>query len=583
MTFQQTFEKLNIFKINAFRRIFQQYLFIIIGVIVILFFVFHSYVLNIKQEKTNVLNNNYVTLKTEIIKEQNIVDTLTNELFIQQPDLEDLNNFLKLTYADYFEYKTERYMNSESSNYYGTLTFIKKVFYSYPNFSEIVFYDKDEQMLTVFSNKGADFLRRIKIDLPDEALTTKEITSIALNKKAPPGLLSFHKTLNNPSTLDNVAEIYYIFNNQTIYNQLTTNVQDSAGDLFLLENNQSIYSSFSGTENNGRKLKDFQEEKFSSNYQIVAKINANKVWGAIFHLYFYFILIALVIIVISFPVIVRHLRNLEGKIVLISQKMTAIQQGDFTQSNETHENNRTDEFGLIQNGLDEMANQLRQYIDNVYVSEIKQKNYQMKTLRSQINPHFLYNTLESIRMKAVINKDDSVAEMLYNTSRLYKNMIKGKELIPLSEELSFCDSYLRLFELRYEDNLFYDISIEDSLETALIEKLSIQPLIENYVIHGIDIDSDSNFIEITCEQKDEDIMISIKDNGKGIPVEKLSLIQEQLKNNDIESSDSMGLLNVNYRIKELFGESYGVQIATNDWGGVSVFLMIPKNKGGIES
>ncbi|KAF1298639.1 hypothetical protein BAU15_10965 [Enterococcus sp. JM4C] len=579
MTFQQTFEKLNIFKINAFRRIFQQYLFIIIGVVVILFFVFHSYVLNIRQEKTNILTNNYVTLKTEIIKEQNIVDTLTNELFIQQPDLEDLNNFLKLEYTDYFEYKTDRYMNSESSNYFGTLTFIKKIFYSYPSFSEIIFYDKKTQTLTTFSNKGSEFLTKVVKPLPDKILTTKEITSLALNS-SDQNLLSFHKTLNNPSTLDNVADVYYIFNNQSIYQDLNLKVKDSAGDLFLLEDGETIYTSLSDADQPSDNLKDMQQENLSSSYQVQSKYNSKKIWNSIFHLYFYFILIAIAIILISLPVIVHHLRNLEGKIFLILQKMTSIQQGDFYHKAETIEVSHKDEFGLIQNGLDEMSDQLKQYIDNVYVSEIKQKNYQMKTLRSQINPHFLYNTLESIRMKAVINKDDTVAEMLYNTSRLYKNMIKGKELIPLSEELSFCDSYLRLFELRYEDNLFYDISIDENLETSLIEKLSIQPLIENYVVHGIDIHSNSNFIEITCEKDQGDILISIKDNGKGIPDEKMAIIQEQLKNNDIESSDSMGLLNVNYRIKELFGESYGVQISNNDWGGVTVFLRIPQNEGG---
>lgn len=575
MTFQQTLEKLNIFKINAFRRIFQQYLFIIIGVVTILFFVFHSYVLNIKQEKKNILANNYVTLKTEIIKEQNIVDTLTNELFIQQPDLDDLNNFLKLNYTEYFEYKTDRYMNSESSNYFGTLSFIKKIFYSYPNFSDIILYDKKTETLTIFSNKGSDFLTRYEKKLPDKILTTKEITSLVLQKNEG-ALLSFHKTLNNPTTLDNVADIYYVFDNQPIYDELTKKNVDSAGELFLTEENHPLYHTLNDFQHTKTSLTEVQHENLSSTYQVTSKYNAKKIWRSIIHLYFYFMLIAILIILVSFPVIVRHLRNLEGKIFSISQKMTAIQQGNFSFTAKENEPNRTDEFGLIQNGLDEMANQLKRYIDDVYVSEIKQKNYQMKTLRSQINPHFLYNTLESIRMKAIINGDDSVAEMLYNTSRLYKNMIKGKELISLSEELSFCDSYLRLFELRFEDTLFYDISIEEGLEEVMIEKLSIQPLIENYVVHGIDSTSDNNFIEITCEQKNDDILISIKDNGKGIQKKQLVFIQQQLMNNAIESSDSMGLLNVNYRIKELFGEEYGVEISRNDWGGVTVFLRIPK-------
>lgn len=579
MTFLQTLEKINIFKLNAFSRMFKQYLLIIIGVITILFFVFHSYVLSIRQEKNTILANNYVTLKTELIKEQNIVDTLTTELFIQQPYLEDLDNFLRLEYNDYFEYKTNRYMSSESSNYFGTLTFIKKIFYSYPNCAKIIFHNKDTQSLTIFSNTSADFLERKQLALPNKVLNTTEIKNLVLNDQpTEEQLLAFHKTLNNPSTLENVADMYYLFDNQAVYQSVVEQNAESAGELFLMENDVLLYSTNNGAVS--QKMATVQQDNLASNYQLVSRQSPKKIWQAIIHLYLYFLIITIIIILVSLPFIIHHLRNLEGKIMAITHKMTAIQTGNFTTVAMDKTHSSPDEFTLILDGLDEMSDQLKHYIDDVYVSEIKQKNYQMKTLRSQINPHFLYNTLEAIRMKAIINHDLDVSEMLYNTSRLYKNMIKGKELITLSEELSFCDAYLRLFEIRFEDNLFYDISFPEELASAHIEKLSIQPLVENYIVHGIDSTKDNNFIEIICERDQADILILVKDNGNGIPLERLPDIQDKLRNNAIESSDSMGLLNVNFRIKERFGLNYGVMIELNEWAGVTVTLRIPSQQKG---
>lgn len=579
MYYKRSLKKFNVFKIQAFRRMTKQYFLITLGLILIVFFVFHSYIISKKQERISILSNNFVNLKTEIINEQNVVDTLTTELFIQQPNLEDLNNFLKLDYTDYFEYKTSQYMATDSSNYYGTLTFVKKIFFSYPQFAKIIFFNEESQSVTIFSNGDSDFLVRKKVDFPDTILSTTELTSFLFKgNKNNKNLLSFHKTLNNPATLQNVAEVYFIFDNESFYNEISSDNQESSGEIFLFEDKKIIYRT---NENlNKKNMKLIQDDKITRDYHLVSKNVPQKIQGFIIHLYIYFILCALLIVLISFPFIIHHLRILENKVFSISRRMSDIQKGNFSSLPKLDKNSKPDEFSLIIDGLDNMANELNKYINDVYISEIKQKDYQMKAIKAQINPHFLYNTFEAIRMKAIINEDFAVAEMLYNTSQLYRTMIKGKELITLKEELMFCDTYLRLFEIRFDDNLFYDISFDNTLENIMIEKLMVQPFIENYIVHGIDSKKDNNFIEISCKEIFNDLIITVQDNGKGINKKRLQTIQKQLRENAIESTESMGLLSINYRVKELFGKDYGVTIELNSWNGITVSLCIPIQKGG---
>lgn len=575
MNLPHSFKKINLFKLKTFRHLFYQYVFIILSLITILFFFVYSYVLNLKQEKDNLLADNFMSLKAELTKEKTVIDTLTDELFFQQPYLEDLGNFISLDYGDYFEFKTDRYMADDASSYLGTLNFVKKVFYTYPNCVKIVFYNTDNQHVRLFSNTDGDYLQYLTAPFPERSINTKQLVSLLnLENDKSDNYISFHKTLNNPASLDNVAEMYYIFDLSNLYEELTKKNRASSGELFLYNEGELLFAT--NPDLDGEKLKTIQIDNVSGNYQLVSKENPDKLLQQVYFVYFYFALVSVLIVLLAIPLSFKHLRQFDYKLGNIINKMTAIQNGEFDSfTAPVASEHKGDELDVINVNLDKMALQLKKYIDNVYVSQIKQKNYQMKTLRAQINPHFLYNTLESIRMKAVINHDDDVAEMLFTASRLYKNMIKGKELTTLKDELSLCDSYLRLFEIRFEDRLFYDISFSEEIEEALIEKLSIQPLIENYVVHGIKQEEDNNFIEIACTKEKTDILIQVQDNGKGISEEKLKQINQQLVDNDVEASDSMGLLNVHQRIKELFGEQYGVSVAGNEWGGTTVSLRIP--------
>lgn len=295
-------------------------------------------------------------------------------------------------------------------------------------------------------------------------------------------------------------------------------------------------------------------------------------------IYLGYVIFVIITVLFTLPFIVRKFKQMEGRIGVLFNKINRIKGGDLSdiQVGVVDNNDDPDELSLISANIDEIALRLSSHMKQIYQSQIKQKDYQIQSIRAQINPHFLYNTLEAIRMKALVNNDDSVAEMLLNTATLYREMIKGDDQVTLEAELTFCDAYLRLFEMRFEDSMFYDISYEDQLKNVLIEKFTLQPLIENYIHHGIDQTRNDNFIEIFCYRKNDDLVAVISNNGRSLSANKLT---ETLKNleenaNCTENMKMTGLFGVDYRLRSRYGQEYGVQLENLEQG-IAVTVRIP--------
>jgi two-component system sensor histidine kinase YesM len=237
--------------------------------------------------------------------------------------------------------------------------------------------------------------------------------------------------------------------------------------------------------------------------------------------------------------------------------------------------NKRDEISEIAESFNKMCDHLNTYIEKVYISDIKQKQAQLKALQAQINPHFLYNTLESIRMRALVNGSKDVAQMIYLLSSLFRNSIKEKTFISIGEEIKYCKMYLELFNMRFSDNIKVTFDINEEAINYGIAKHSIQPLIENYILHGIDTERGDNSLIIRAFKNEGDIYIYVIDNGCGIPQEKLELIRQNLKSPSSENGSGLGLINVNERIMLLFGSNYGIDIYSELEKGSVVMLKLP--------
>lgn len=196
----------------------------------------------------------------------------------------------------------------------------------------------------------------------------------------------------------------------------------------------------------------------------------------------------------------------------------------------------------------------------------------MSALQSQINPHFLYNTLEAIRMKAICNGDSEVGKMLYSMAVTFRSQLKEADIITLAQELHYCKKYLELFEYRYPSQ--FKSSVDCPLEYMQIPiiKFVLQPIIENYFIHGIRMRDKDNFICIRVEKTADDYEIIIEDNGRGMSEKDIREKNRQLTENVMEKNKSIGISNVNRRVKAVYGNTYGVSLEQVETGGLRVIL-----------
>ncbi|MFD0714444.1 sensor histidine kinase [Paenibacillus sp. GCM10027626] len=245
---------------------------------------------------------------------------------------------------------------------------------------------------------------------------------------------------------------------------------------------------------------------------------------------------------------------------------------------------RDDELGQISRSFNEMVDEMVRYIDRVYKAEIKQKHTELAALQARVNPHFLYNTLEVIRMRAISQGARDVAEMIYSLSVLFQNLVRVKAVYTLQDELEACRLYLELFRIRYKDKFSYEINCEPQLAARPITRMLLQPLVENYIVHGLDASRYDNEIHISVAHEHEtgQIRVVVSDNGRGIPEEKLKQIRQLLQWPDT-GGDSFGLHSIRERLKLLYGDARsGIELESVEGQGTTVRLWFPGDAEGVE-
>lgn len=281
-------------------------------------------------------------------------------------------------------------------------------------------------------------------------------------------------------------------------------------------------------------------------------------------------LVSLVLVAVLFS------NRLSGPIRSITRQMSKIESGNFNTQVTVQS---ADELGLLARGFNKMVVRLQSYIDEVYVAQIKQKQAELHALKSQIRPHYLYNTLEVIRMSAVANDDHEVGDMILSLSHQLKYVLDyGQETVPLSEEKMNIEQYFKLMEYRYgEHRLAMEFRFESELLSVPIPKLSIQPLVENAIYHGIMPKTGKGTVRITAEKGTEGcIYITVDDDGVGMSSDALELLRAKLRGDQPgDAGGSIGLKNVHDRFIALYGPQYGLQINSSQPIGTSVRLVIP--------
>lgn len=241
---------------------------------------------------------------------------------------------------------------------------------------------------------------------------------------------------------------------------------------------------------------------------------------------------------------------------------------------------RMDEMGRLANGFNRMTERLKEYINEAYVNEIKRKQVELNALKSQIRPHYLYNTLEVIRMSAVANGDRKVADMIHSLSDQLQYVIDyGEESVTLAQELEHLRHYFHLIEVRFDHRISLEVELQSpELNSASVLKLILQPIVENAVHHGIRPKGGKGSVLITIEKSEGDkLSITIYDDGLGVEQEQLESMRIQLNNPDVSMGKSIGIKNVHERIKAAYGSEYGLDMESRLHIGTSVRILLPLN------
>lgn len=271
-------------------------------------------------------------------------------------------------------------------------------------------------------------------------------------------------------------------------------------------------------------------------------------------------------------------RRISRPIYRLKEGMEKIQKGDLDTRVRIESR---DEVGVLAEGLNQMAAQLGVYIDRVYRAEIRQREAELNALKSQIKPHYLYNTLEVIRMTALGNEDQQAAEMIESLANQFRYLM-GQEgnTVLLERELDNVRDYFMIIRIRFADRIGLKISVPERLLKEPVLKLILQPVVENAVKHGLRPKSGNGNVWITASSGKDRIELTVMDDGVGMDQTTLKDLQEKLENSSFrqtgrEEKGGVGLCNVGDRIRNKYGKEYGISVESTPGTGTIVILHLP--------
>jgi two-component system sensor histidine kinase YesM len=279
-------------------------------------------------------------------------------------------------------------------------------------------------------------------------------------------------------------------------------------------------------------------------------------------------------ILLSYIALAYSTKAIINPLTLLSKNMDTVAKGDLSIRMPIV---AYDEIGHLTDSFNTMLIKINNLMEQVYNEQKQKKEYELSALQSQINPHFLYNTLESITSLIQLNRNDDAILVVKALAKFYRTTISnGKTIITIKEELSNIKNYLIIQNIRYQHKLTYTIDIDDDILDNKIIKLSLQPIVENSIYHGIRPLKRLGHIHIIGKKYSKCIIISIIDNGKGIDSNKINILKKPKVN-----TTSFGLWSVDQRIKLYFGSTYGVKIQ-NVSQGTHIDIILPIEEGALD-
>ncbi|WP_379155704.1 sensor histidine kinase [Paenibacillus sp. sgz5001063] len=296
------------------------------------------------------------------------------------------------------------------------------------------------------------------------------------------------------------------------------------------------------------------------------------------------LIIVSVVLSIVFAITLHYLltKRLIRPIQLLQHKMRLTASG-YLEAKVKPEGN--DEIADLGESFNIMVGQIKELLEQSIREQQQLQKAELRTLQAQINPHFLYNTLDSIVWMAEAGKNDGVIRIVKALSDFFRlSLNKGRDWVLIRSELAHAQSYLIIQQMRYRDILEYRIEVAEELQEYPILNMTIQPLVENALYHGIKNKRGQGQIIISGYADNQSVVLTVSDNGIGISPDRLAVLREQIEQ-PIQSEDAypaqngFGLQNVHQRLQLYFGEEYGIKLESTEGIGTQIRVRIPKNRG----
>lgn len=330
---------------------------------------------------------------------------------------------------------------------------------------------------------------------------------------------------------------------------------------------------------------EWLQDETAHGYQVQVAVPRGYVLSGSISSSVFILALSLIFIVILYVTLKKTFSKYQTQVVDLVETIHDIAQGE--QGKRIDLTKKDQELLLIAETTNDMLDRLERNIHDIYQLELSQKDAHMRALQAQINPHFMYNTLEFIRMYAVMENQNELADIIYEFSSLLRNNISDERETTLKQEVEFCRKYSYLCMVRYPKSIAYGFKIDPDLEEMRIPKFTLQPLVENYFAHGVDHRRTDNVISIKALKKEGYVEILVTDNGRGMPAEKLAEIQDKLAQRTFEhivdysgKRQSIGIVNVHERFVLYFGDRYDISVESVEKEGVRYQITIQNEEKG---
>ena len=517
------------------------------------------------QNELDIYSEVIFNIEKRFEEQDSIANSIANGINTQPKVIEEVKILVENTYEEYLSYKLDKFLSSN----------MKQIDLRY--LINTILANRAGSLAVCINNKDKEYISEI-------VLNHNKWYSLKIEEDTPKYIRKITKPIKSIDSMYTIAYIDIYFDLNSL-NNIVKNSKLKGNLMIFDESNNAIFNS---NKNILKSELDYIKlhldkstvDKFpvvmikrgaQTSYKYGTMITQEKL--GIYKMKSRIIYISLSFIVMILIVTHIAINQYSSKLRNMIKTIEKLKQGKLdTRFNIKQE---IDELDMISISIDEMSESLQYNINKNYIAEVKQKQAEINALQSQIKPHFLYNTLEVIRMSALSSKNKEVAQMIYNLASMFRySTYNNGSLVRIKDEINHSKMYLSLCATRYKGMLDYSIHVDDKYLDYLVPKFTIQPILENAINHGLRKSFQDNYIKVTINEIDEGIEINIKDNGNGMSEEAISKIKEGLEKN-IQKQNSIGLMNINSRLKLNFGEQYGIYINSRINEGTTVSIKIP--------